>query len=158
MNSDFKELLQTFVEFEVEYLVIGGYAVIRYTQPRYTKDLDIWLRPSEANAKRVMRAFLKFGIGIFGGVTMDDFSRPGLMFSVGAPPVRIDFLTSVPPLEFEDCWARRDTLANGSGFAIHYLSKADLIVAKQNAGRLQDLADIEELQRADSDLSSESPP
>lgn len=149
MNSDFKELLQAFNEFEVEYLVIGGYAVIRYTQPRYTKDLDLWIGPSADNAKRVIRAFNKFGIGLFGGVEKEDFAQPGLMFSVGVPPVRIDFLTSVPPLEFEGCWARRDTIANDHGFHIHYLSKPDLILAKQAAGRLQDLADIEEIQRAD---------
>jgi hypothetical protein len=149
MNSDFKELLQTFNEFEVEYLVIGGYAVIRYTQPRYTKDLDIWIGPSLDNAERVMRAFNTFGIGLFGGVEKEDFASPGLMFSIGVPPVRIDFLTSVPPLEFTHCWTRRDTVANDYGFQIHYLSKPDLIIAKQTAGRLQDLADIEEIQRAE---------
>lgn len=149
MNSDFKELLQTFNEFEVEYLVIGAYAVIRYTQPRYTKDLDLWIGPSVDNAERVIRAFNKFGIGLFGGVEKEDFAHPGLMFSVGVAPVRIDFLTSLPPLEFEGCWARRDTCANENGFSIHYLSKADLIIAKQSAGRLQDLADIEEIQRAE---------
>jgi hypothetical protein len=149
MNSDFKELLQAFAEFEVEYLVIGAYAVIRYTQPRYTKDLDLWIGPSPNNAERVIRAFNKFGIGLFGGVEKDDFEHPGLMFSVGVPPVRIDFLTSVPPLDFEGCWARRDTSSNDAGFSIHYLSKADLIIAKQTAGRSQDLADLEEIHRID---------
>lgn len=149
MNSDFRELLQALNEFEVEYLVIGGYAVIRYTQPRYTKDLDLWIGPSTDNAERVIRAFNKFGIGLFGGVEKDDFAHPGLMFSVGVPPVRINFLTSVPPLEFESCWERRVTSVNDNGFSIHYLSKPDLIIAKQTAGRLQDLADIEEIQRVD---------
>jgi hypothetical protein len=149
MNSDFKELLQTFNAFEVEYLVIGAYAVIRYTQPRYTKDLDLWIGPSPENAERVIKAFNAFGIGLFGGVEKDDFAHPGLMFSVGVPPVRIDFLTSVPPLEFEGCWARRNTVGNDHGFPIHYLSKSDLLIAKQSAGRLQDLADIEEIQRTD---------
>lgn len=148
MNSDFKDLLQAFSEFEVEYLVIGGYAVIRYTQPRYTKDLDLWIGPSTENSERVMRAFKVFGIGLFGGVEKKDFASPGLMFSVGVPPVRIDFLTSVPPLEFRACWTRRETLANDHGISTHYLSKSDLIAAKQNAGRPQDLADLDELRRA----------
>lgn len=87
MNSDFKELLQAFNACEVEYLVVGAYAVIRYTQPRYTKDLDVWLAPSAENAQRVARAFAAFGIGLFGGVTLEDFARPGLLFSVGVAPV-----------------------------------------------------------------------
>ena len=148
MNSDFKELLQTFNAFEVEYLVIRGYAVIRYTQPRYTKDLDLWIGPSAENAERVIKAFNAFGIGLFGGIEKNDFAHTGLMFSVGVPPVSIDFLTSVPPLDFVVCWKRRNTVGNDHGFSIHYLSKADLILAKQTAGRLQDLADIEELNLA----------
>jgi hypothetical protein len=149
MNSDFKDLLRAFSEFDVEYLVVGAYAVIRYTQPRYTKDLDEWIGPSVENAERVMRAFKAFGIGLFGGVTQDDFAHPGLMFSVGVPPVRIDFLTTVPPLVFEGCWFRRETVSNDHGISIHYLSKADLIVAKSTAGRPQDLADLDELRLAE---------
>ena len=148
MNSDFKDLLQAFSEFEVEYLVVGAYAVIRYTQPRYTKDLDVWTGPSPENARRVMRAFSAFGIGLFGGVTADDFAIAGLMFSVGVPPVRIDFLTTVPPLEFAGCWSRRETPENTLGFPVHYLSKPDLITAKTFANRPQDLADLDELRRA----------
>lgn len=127
--------------------MVGAYAVIRYTQPRYTKDFDVWLAPSPENAKRVMRAFQAFGIGLFVGVTIDDFAKPGLLFSVGVAPVRIDFLTSVPPLDFESCWRRRDTLRDDA-LSIHYLSKADLIIAKTLAARPQDLADLDELRRA----------
>lgn len=100
MNSDFKELLQAFNEHKVEYLVVGAYAVMHYTQPRYTKDLDVWLRPSEENAQRVEKAFHQFGLEFFGGLTRQDFAQPGLLFAVGVEPVRIDFLTSVPPLGF----------------------------------------------------------
>jgi hypothetical protein len=96
----------------------------------------------------VARAFAAFGIGLFGGVTLEDFARPGLLFSVGVAPVRIDFLTSVPPLDFEACWARRDTIEGDSSLSIHYLSKADLVTAKTFAGRPQDLADLDELRRA----------
>lgn len=151
MNSDFKELLQAFSEHKVEYLVVGAYAVMQYTQPRYTKDLDVWLRPSEENSHRVEKAFAEFGLGFFGGLTREDFARPGTLFAVGVEPVRIDFLTSVPPLEFDACWKEKTTATRKDGLQIHYLSKTALISAKQNAGRPQDLADLDELRRASED-------
>ncbi len=103
MNSDFKELLQVFNEQEVRYLVVGGYAVIHYAQPRYTKDLDIWLEPSVKNAKAVLRALGIFGIPLI-DITEEDFAVPGTQFSIGVSPSELDFLTIVPGLEFDNTW------------------------------------------------------
>jgi hypothetical protein len=148
MNSDFKDLLRILGECNVRYLVVGGYAVIHHSQPRYTKDIDIWLEPTPENSRNLMRAFLSFGIPMH-GVAQDDFATPGTQFSLGVAPCIIDFLTTIPGLEFQLAWENKVT-SSENDFPVHYLSKSDLIMAKRTAGRLQDLADIEELQRADS--------
>ncbi len=148
MNSDFKDLLRLLSEEEVEYLVVGGYAVIYHSQPRFTKDLDIWLRPSTDNATRVLRAFQRFGLPLMGDATEEDFANEGFQYAIGRPPSMIDFLTSIPGLNFEECWNNR-VIANETDLSVLFLSKKDLIEAKRAAGRLQDLADIEELERGD---------
>lgn len=146
MNSDFKDLLQSLHECEVRYLVAGGYAVIHHSQPRYTKDIDIWLEPTGENARKLMRAFQIFGIPMV-GVTQDDFATPGTQFNLGVAPCEIDFLTTIPGLEFESAWENR-VISEENDFPIQYLGKSDLIRAKQTAGRPQDLADLDELRRA----------
>lgn len=146
MNSDFKDLLSLLSEEQVDYLVVGGYAVIYHSQPRSTKDLDLWIRPSVENAQRIARAFSRFGLPFMGGVTQDDFAHPGLQYAVGRPPSMIDFLTSLPELDFQECWENR-VIAKQDDITILFLSKKDLITAKKTAGRPQDLADLDELRR-----------
>ena len=90
MNSDFKELLQSLHDCDVRYLVAGGYAVIHHSQPRYTKDIDLWIEPTPGNARKLMKAFSLFGI-LLVGVTEEDFATPGTQFSLGVPPCAIDF-------------------------------------------------------------------
>lgn len=145
MNSDFKDLLQLLSDEEVEYLVVGGYAVIYHAQPRSTKDLDIWLKPSAENAKKIGNVFHKFGIPLI-DITLDDFANEELQYAIGMPPSMIDFLTSIPGLDFDQCWKNRIQTSTEE-IDIIFLSKQDLIAAKKTAGRPQDLADIEELQR-----------
>jgi hypothetical protein len=145
MNQDFKDLLRLFEEHEVEYLIVGGYAVIRYTQPRYTKDLDLWVRPSKENATRVRKAFQEFGIPLI-EVTEEDFSGPGLQFMVGLQPNAIDFLTTIQGLDFDSAWNKRRIAKTNAG-EIPYLAPDDLIISKRAVGRLQDLADVEEILR-----------
>jgi hypothetical protein len=147
LNSNFKELFAALNEAKVDYLVIGGYAVIFHSRPRFTKDLDIWLRPSPENARKLMRAFGEFGLALI-GIEESDFSRKGTQYQIGRPPVAIDFLTSVGDLEFEECQENR-VLDEIDGIPIPYLGKSDLIRAKQIAGRLEDLADIRNLTMLD---------
>ncbi len=147
MNSDFKDLLHLFAEHEVRYLVVGGYAVSHHAQPRFTKDLDLWIEPSCENAARVSSALREFGIPLI-EVTESDFAQEGLQFAVGMPPSQLDFLTTVPGLAFGDCWPSRN-LAEIDGILVSYLSKPALIIAKKTAGRAQDIADLEELERTD---------
>lgn len=147
MNSDFKDLLRIFVEEEVRFLVVGGYAVIHYSQPRYTKDLDLWIEPTPENARKLMRAFRSFGLPLI-GLEESDFAEPGTQFSVGVPPCEIDLLTSLPGLEFTPCWENRQH-SEEEGIFVPYLGKTDLVIAKRTAGRPQDLADLDELQRCE---------
>lgn len=147
MNSDFKDLLCIFAKEKVEYLIVGAYAVIHYTQPRYTKDIDLWVKPSTDNAARVARAFQQFGLPMI-EVTQDDFANEGLQFVVGLPPCQIDFLTTLPGApNFDAAWQNRTT-ESLEDIPIHYLGKLDLVRSKQTAGRPQDLADLDELGRA----------
>lgn len=147
MNSDFKDLLVILDQEGVRYLVVGGYAVIFHSQPRYTKDLDIWLEPTADNAERVLKAFSAFGVSTF-GLDRKDFEVEGTQLSVGMPPVAIDFLTSLPGVEFSEAWQNRETVIS-KDVTIQYLSKSDLISAKRKAARAVDLADLEDLERLD---------
>ena len=90
-NSDFRELLSAFNDCQAKYLIIGGYAVMLYTEPRFTKDLDLWVEATEENGNRVYAALARFGAPL-ADVTAADFSRPGLFYQMGRPPVRVDNL------------------------------------------------------------------
>lgn len=146
MNSDFRDLLKLFAKHEVRYLVVGGYAAMHYSQPRFTKDLDLWLEPSPGNAARVMNSFGEFGMPLI-DVAPADFEQESFQYMVGRAPVLFDFLTSLPGLRFPPCWETRVT-DESEGFPIHYLSKQSLITAKTHAGRPQDIADLDEIRRA----------
>jgi len=147
MNSDFSDLLQLFEKHAVKYLIVGGYAVIHHAQPRFTKDLDLWLEPTADNAKKAANALREFGVPLI-EITEADLAQEGTQFMIGRSPSAIDFLTSVPGLQFTDCWLKH-VCTDDLGFTVHYVSRNDLIVSKQTAGRLQDHADIEELRRAE---------
>jgi hypothetical protein len=147
MNSDFKDLLQAFADHRVRYLIVGGQAVIFHGQPRFTKDLDVWVEPTPENARQLAAALRQFGIPLI-EVTEEDFSREGTQFMVGTPPVAIDFLTSVPGLDFSEAWERR-IADREDGLTLLYLCRADLKTAKKVAGRPIDLADLDELEKRD---------
>jgi len=148
MNSDFKELLRALNDHKVKYLIVGGYAAIHYSQPRYTKDLNIWIEPSMDNARRVAKAFHDFGLPIH-GFTIEDMADTGFQFFVGCQPCAFGFLTTIQPLEFQACWERRVASDEG-GTPVWYVSKEDLILAKKTVAREQDLKDIDEIHRAES--------
>jgi len=145
-NSDFSELLSALNDSQVKYLVIGGYAVMVYTEPRFTKDLDLWVEASEENGNRVHAALARFGAPL-AGVTAADFSQPGLFYQMGRPPVRVDILTSVTGMQFVDAWAGR-VEKDFSGVRAWFISRPDLICIKAALGRPRDLLDVEELEKA----------
>lgn len=141
MNSDFKELLKIFAERKVKYLIIGGYAVAKHAEPRYTKDLDIWISNSRENAKRVYQSLKEFSAPL-ADITVEDFTIPTLVFQLGIEPSRIDILMGLKELNFEECWTRR-AVSNIGGLEIYFISLDDLIFNKTLAGRPQDLLDVE---------------
>ena len=145
VNSDFKELLNIFNVNHVRYLVIGGYAVLRYTEPRYTKDMDLWIGVDAANASAVFRSLREFGAPL-AGITEVDFSDDSLYYQMGNPPSRIDILMSIPGVDFEDAWTRRE-IVEFDGISAAFIARSDLIRSKIASGRPQDLIDADALAR-----------
>ena len=142
-SPDFRELLKLFADAEVRYLIVGGYAVMKYTEPRFTKDLDLLISTEPKNAAAVFRSLKTFGAPLT-GLTEADFSATGFFYQMGRAPLRIDVLMDVPGVDFEQAWTRRETVAL-AGVPMHFISKADLIRAKEAAGRPQDLLDLTNL-------------
>jgi hypothetical protein len=99
INSDFRDLLRGLNAAGVRYLIVGGYAVMVHTEPRYTKDLDIWIEPTELNAKALFVALAEFGVPL-NDIQPADFTQPDVFFQIGVDPVRVDIMTAVPGLEF----------------------------------------------------------
>jgi len=128
-------------------LIVGAYAVMKYTEPRYTKDLDIWVDATPDNARRVFKALAEFGAPM-DSVTVADFANPELVFQIGIEPHRIDVMMQIKGLEFSQAWSHR-VETNFEDVAIALLSKKDLLISKTAAGRPQDLIDIDRLRLSD---------
>lgn len=144
MNPDFRDLLATFNAHGVECLVVGAHALAAHGVVRATKDLDVWVRPSDNNAPKVLRALAEFGAPLH-DLTAKDLMEPGLIFQIGVPPIRIDVITAIDGVEFSDAWPDR-VQTTFAGEKVAVLSMNHLIVNKKAAGRLQDLADVEKLE------------
>ncbi len=142
-NSDFNDLLRIFNARSVKYLVIGGYAVIQYTEPRFTQDLDLLIGTDSCNASAVYKALREFGAPL-SGLTEDDFAEAGYFYQMGVPPIRVDVFMGIPGIEFEAAWERRME-TNIDGLTVPYISREDLITAKLASGRPKDLIDIHNL-------------
>jgi len=145
-SSHFKELLRKFNDHDVRFLIVGAYAVMKYTEPRYTKDLDIWVEPSPANAEKVYKALADFGAPTE-AVTPQDFTNQDLVFQIGVEPHRIDVLMAVKGLTFAEAWARR-VATEFEEVPMCVVSRKDLLVSKEAAGRPQDLLDAEAVRKA----------
>jgi len=143
VNQDFKDLLRVFKKEKVRYLIVGGYAVIKHAEPRYTKDLDVWVAADRENAERVYRALTEFGAPI-ADMKPEDFEHEGYFFTMGIAPSRIDIFLGLEQLDFEESWEKR-VVATLDNTEIYFIAKDDLIKNKEAIGRLQDLADVEKL-------------
>lgn len=144
MNRDFVEMLAALSEAGAEFLVVGAHAVAVHGRPRATGDLDLWVRPTADNAARVWKALAAFGAPL-ATLTPADFVRPDLVFQIGLPPARIDVLTGISGVAFDEAWPRR-VLVTVSGQAVAVLGREDLLKNKKSAGRPRDLADVAELE------------
>jgi hypothetical protein len=141
VNSDFSDLLRIFNANRVKYLVIGGYAVIEYTEPRYTKDLDVWISTDISNAEAVFQSLKEFGAPLE-NLTSKDFSEEGFFFQMGIMPIRVDILMGIPGAQFDECWHRRNKIYFDD-LPVNFISRNDLIIVKKASGRPQDLIDAE---------------
>jgi predicted nucleotidyltransferase len=141
VNSDFSDLLNLFNGNHVKYLVIGGYALVQYAEPRYTKDLDIWISVDQENATAVFKSLKEFGAPL-AEMTEVDFSQEGYFYQMGLPPVRVDILMGIPGLTFDKAWQRRVEV-DFDGLLVKFISREDLITSKKASGRPQDLIDAE---------------
>jgi len=144
MNPDYRDLLAAFNAEGVEYLVVGAHALAAHGHVRATEDLDIWVRPVPDNAQRVIKALRSFGAPLQ-DLTEDDLTKKDLVFQIGMAPIRIDILTDVDGLDFNEAWAER-LQTKFAGLPTAVLSREHLIRNKQATGRTQDLADLERLE------------
>jgi predicted nucleotidyltransferase len=143
-SPHYKELLQLLNEFQVEYLIVGGFAVMKYGEPRYTKDLDIWIHNSRQNSARLVEALTKFGAPLeHDEITVHTFTEAQVVYQIGIAPVRIDILTEITGVEFGDAWRRR-VASTFFGVPVNFISLDDLIANKQALGRSSDLKDLKQ--------------
>jgi hypothetical protein len=149
MNQDFRDLLAEFNARQVEFLLVGAHALAAHGHVRATQDLDLWVRASAQNAKRVIEALRAFGAPLH-DLTEKDLSTPGVIFQIGVEPIRIDVMTLIDGVQFEEAWAER-MISKFADQPVAVLSKEHLIKNKLASARTQDLADVEALKRKERD-------
>jgi hypothetical protein len=154
MSKDFREILQAFNAHGVRYLVVGGFAFGAYSEPRTTKDIDLWIRTDPENAKAVFAALAEFGAPI-AGMGPADFTD-GTMFHFGQPPNRVDILQKIDGVSFDDAWANRVEGSIEGAVPSQIISRDDLIRNKLASGREQDLLDVKVLRAAEKAVRSGS--
>ena len=143
IQQDFRDLLKLFNETKVEYIVVGGYALAFHGAPRYTGDIDLWIRISDENAIKIIEALHKFGFGVL-GITKEDLNKKDQIIPIGYPPVRIDLMTSIDGVNWDEAYNNSTTSKYGDT-NINLIAKKDFIKNKKATGIHKDLADIEAL-------------
>jgi len=140
-QQDFRDLLELFNAHKVEYMIVGGYALAFHGAPRYTGDIDIFIKSDAENAQRILSALDKFGFKSI-GLTIEDFENPEKVVQLGVPPVRVDIITSLSGVTWEDAYSGRETGKYGD-ISVYYIGRKQFISNKRATGRKKDLADIE---------------
>lgn len=146
VNPDFKDLFSALNAADVRYLLVDGYAVAFHAEPRFTRDLDVWIEASAENARRAYKALRAFGAPVR-ELSSDDLAETGRVLQIGVPPNRIDIVTSIDGVEFEAAWGNRVETTYGQE-RIYVIGKPELIANKRTCGRPQDLLDLERLERS----------
>jgi hypothetical protein len=143
MHQDFLDLLRAFIDRDVRFLIVGAYALAVHGRPRATADLDLWVDATPENAAKIMAALEQFGAPT-AQVRPEDFSRPGVVFQMGLPPVRIDVLTELSGITFSEAWPSR-TQAPFGPLVVDVIGREAFIKNKRTTGRARDLGDVEAL-------------
>ncbi len=146
ISQDVEDLFTLFEKHQVNYLLVGAYAVMVYTDPRFTKDVELWIEAAAANSHCVTAALREFGAPLT-GLSEGDFSEPGFFYTMGIPPGRIDLLMSLGTVDFTAAFSRRKFVPIGK-CSVPLIAILDLIQAKQDANRPQDLLDLERLKQS----------
>src|ERR1035441_5857853 len=149
MYQDYKDLLSAFHAHGVRYLIVGGYAVIFHAQPRFTRDIDLFIKADLANAQAMYAALAEFGAPLQ-GIRPEDFAERGSFFRFGRDPRGFDILPDIPGVDFDAAWERRveGVIDAKTGLKAFFISSADLVAAKLASGRPQDLADVDAIRKA----------
>src|ERR1700683_3818798 len=145
LSKELRESVELLNSNGVEYLVVGGFAVSYHGFARYTGDIDFLVCASEENSRRVVAALAEFGFGSV-GIQAEDFQSPGMVVQLGVPPNRIDIITSISGVSFDDAWNSRTTGVL-DGIATQFIGREALIRNKESTGRAKDLGDVDELRR-----------
>ncbi len=144
LTKDFKEFIQLLNKNKIQYLIIGGYAVAFHGYPRYTKDIDIWINRTPENAKKLIDVLTEFGLGSL-GLKQSDFLEPDQIIQLGYAPNRIDIITTALGIDFEECYKTKIKVTIDD-IETYFIDLENLRKNKKETGRLQDLADLENLQ------------
>jgi hypothetical protein len=143
VQKDFKELLELFNKHKVEYIIVGAYALAYHGVPRFTGDMDIYVHPTPENAQRIFAALDDFGFGSL-DLTAEDFQKPGSVVQLGVPPVRIDIITSITGVVWQEADKGKNEGLYGD-VPVYFLGREQLVANKRATGRKKDLADLESL-------------
>jgi len=141
--KDFEDFVQLLYQYEVAYMVVGGYALAFHGKPRYTGDLDIWIDMTEDNADKLVKVLDEFGVGSL-GLSKADFLKEGYVSQIGYPPLRIDILNTIDGISFQEAYRNKQILKLRA-VEITFIGLQDLIVNKKTSGRSQDLTDLKHL-------------
>lgn len=142
-SQDFREFIELLIKNKAEYLIVGGYAVGIHGHPRYTGDLDIWLNPTPENAEKILVSVNEFGFSSF-KLSKEDFTKPGNVIQLGYPPLRIDLLTEIDGVTFEECFKNRKEVVM-EDVKVNFIGYNDLLKNKKESGRPRDIDDIDNL-------------
>ena len=143
LSQDFREFIELLIKNKAEYLIVGGYAVGIHGHPRYTGDLDIWLNPTPENAEKILQSVNQFGFASF-KLSKEDFLKPGNVVQLGYPPLRIDLLTAIDGVTFEECFKNRKEVLI-ENMQVNFIGYNDLLKNKKESGRPRDIDDIDNL-------------
>jgi hypothetical protein len=143
-SKDFEEFFELLNSRKVHYVVVGGYAFAVHAKPKYTGDIDVFVDSSTANAQNLLKVLEEFGFGEL-GISLEDLTKADQVIQLGNPPLRIDILTSISGVSFQEAWKNKITGKYGEQ-AVNFIGKADLIRNKKASGRKKDMLDLEDLQ------------
>ena len=147
LQEDFRDVLVLFADAGVEFVIVGAYALAFHGAPRASGDIDLFVRPTSDNARHVFDALVRFGAPLASaGMTASDFAQPGMVYQIGLPPRRIDILTAISGVTFDEAWASR-VVGDVDGRTVSFIGRAALLTNKTASGRPKDIADAARLRR-----------